>query len=292
MARRRTPAQIKSKIRQAQSKRKQAIARYNQAIRRHNQQVRQSVNQYSRQVRAHSGRVRANRQRIQNELARLARRAHTTRYMTYRASVHDLHRSYVRLEQHTETKSLGPAHDRLLDLSEREVANSLSVANATSGADDGETPTPDGLLDIVLTDELRQLSEDLDARWQGAVYSLNPRNPDAARHFCTSAREVVTQILELGAPDDDVAAHMPDCERTDQGKPTRRAKISYCLHRHSVLDANLTEFVEKDVDNIVTLFRVFNDGTHGSAGRFDLRQLNAVKKRVEDGILFLTALVA
>ena len=35
------------------------------------------------------------------------------------------------------------------------------------------------------------------------------------------------------------------------------------------------------------LFRIFNDGTHGLAGTFDFLQLNAIKKRVEDGIMFL-----
>ena len=39
------------------------------------------------------------------------------------------------------------------------------------------------------------------------------------------------------------------------------------------------------------LFDVFNKGTHGAAGTFDLSQLDAVKKRVENGIMFLTEII-
>lgn len=38
-------------------------------------------------------------------------------------------------------------------------------------------------------------------RWKGALFSLSPTNPDAAQHFCTSAREVLTSMLDIAAPD-------------------------------------------------------------------------------------------
>ena len=44
--------------------------------------------------------------------------------------------------------------------------------------------------------------------------------------------------------------------------------------------------VESDMNNVIELFEVFNEGTHGSAGAFDLPQLQAIRKRVEDGITF------
>ena len=43
----------------------------------------------------------------------------------------------------------------------------------------------------------------------------------------------------------------------------------------------------QDMQNIVDLFRIFNDGTHGSAGTFDMQMLSVIRKRVEDGIFFL-----
>lgn len=95
----------------------------------------------------------------------------------------------------------------------------------------------------------------------------------------------------MKAPDADVFALLPTCDRTERGNPTRRSKIRYFLHRQGMPEATLEEFVENDMENIVQLFRVFNDGTHGSAGTFDLSQLNAIKKRVEDGIMFLTEII-
>lgn len=56
-------------------------------------------------------------------------------------------------------------------------------------------------------------------------------------------------------------------------------------------DADLETFVEDDLENVIELFREFNDGTHGGAGRFDLRQLGSIKKRVEDAILFVYRIV-
>lgn len=62
------------------------------------------------------------------------------------------------------------------------------------------------------------------------------------------------------------------------------------LSRRGIEDDALEDFVENDISNIVELFRVFNDGTHGSSGTFNLPQLFSIKRRVEDGILFLCSL--
>jgi hypothetical protein len=147
------------------------------------------------------------------------------------------------------------------------------------------------LQNTAITNELSLISEDLNSRWMGAVFSLNPRNPDAARHFCTSAREVITRILEIKAPDAEVITALPECQKTDQGKPTRRAKVRFLLHQKGMYDDTLEEFVEQDIENIVELFRVFNAGTHGSAGTFNLLTLSSIKRRVEDGVVFLSQLV-
>ena len=53
----------------------------------------------------------------------------------------------------------------------------------------------------------------------------------------------------------------------------------------------LEAFVEADMNNVVDLFQVFNEGTHGSAGKFGLAQLRMIRKRVEDAIMFLSGLV-
>ena len=129
-----------------------------------------------------------------------------------------------------------------------------------------------------------------DHRWRGAIFSLNPNYPDASRHFCTSSREILCQILELAAPNGEVIAANPSCPRTEDGDPTRRAKIHYLLGRRGLSVDSLDEFVEQDVQNIIELFNVFNSGTHGAAGKFKLPELFTIKKRVEDGILFVAGI--
>ena len=173
-----------------------------------------------------------------------------------------------------------------MDLSGRETSNSLGVANSLLG-DEDPSLTEGDLGSTTVIAELQEISPDLDSRWRGAVFSLSPRNPDAARHFCTSAREIFTQILEITAPDKDVLRANPNCMTTDSGKPSRRSKIQFLLDRKGLADDALESFVEDDMDNIIQLFRLFNDGTHGSSGRFTISQLVAVKRRVENGIQFL-----
>lgn len=276
-------------IRQQEQKQRQAINKYNQAVRQHNQKVKRAVDDYNREIRAHNARVRANRQRLKNELTRLSHQkvTVTTRYVVFQTSTQTLVRTYDQLERRAEQNQYDPRFNRVLDLSERETANSLSVTNRLFSDTPELDEEQDGLKDAELADQLRQISPDLDDRWRGAVFSLDPRNPDAARHFCTSAREIFTQVLEIKAPDNEVFLFFPGCDKTERGNATRRSKIRYLLHRNGIADDTLESFVEEDIENILQLFHVFNDGTHGSAGKFGLQQLELIKKRVEDGIVFL-----
>jgi len=281
MARKYSSSQLRSKLQQTQRKQQQAINDFNRAVRKYNQEVR-----------AHNARVRANRQRLRSELARFNRHSTTTTIsVEYRTTVTALQESYVRLENRAENASLSSKYDWLLDLSERETANSLEVTNLLLGADVDSQQHEDNLEHAELLDNLQKISPELDARWRGAVFALDPRNPDAARHFCTSAREIMTQILEIKAPDSEVIRYFPHCDRTDQGKPTRRAKIKFILQRNNLFEGTLEEFVDHDMENILQLFHLFNRGTHGSSGAYDIKQLTAIKKRVEDGIMFLSEII-
>lgn len=299
MVRRISASQLRNKIRQAQQKQRQALNKYNQAVRQRNQKVRTAVNKYNsvvnrynQEVRAHNARVRANRTRLSHLTSRLnSQRTVTTRYTAYRTSVQSLHHTFRQFENRLDSNQIGPEYNRFVDLAERETANSVDVANRLFGNEPDVTDGVDGLQDAALGDKLRKISPDLDDRWQGAVFSLNPKNPDAARHFCTSARELFTQILEITASDADVFAALPCADKTQRGNATRRSKIKFLLHRRGMLEETLEDFVETNMENVVQLFRVFNDGTHGSAGTFGSSQLTAIKKRVEDGITFLTEII-
>ena len=293
MARRYSASRIRSKVRQAQQKIRQAQQKYNAEVRRYNQDARRAINRYNQSAHAHNERVRANQRRLASELARLNSRPTTTTsyYLVYYTSVRTLQNSYSRLGTSADSQQLDARYNRLLDLSEREAANSAEVTNRILGDQDAAAGSVDELEDAELLDGLRRISTDLDDRWNGAVFSLNPQNPDAARHFCTSAREIFARILQLKAPDADVVALLPDCDLTPNGRPTRRSKIRYFLARRDMTAESLEQFVEDDIENIVQLFNVFNEGTHGEAYTFDLQQLGAVRKRVENGIMFLTEII-
>jgi hypothetical protein len=272
-------SQVQSKIRQAQTKHKQAVNKINQKIRSHNSKVR-----------AHNARVRANRDRLRRELQKLARTASKPQYVTLRTSVETVQRSYMTMEARADADLYDARLDYFLDLSEREAANSASVMNALQGEeadDDTDGQQPPSEIDHIL----KSISQDVCDRWNGALFALNPQNPDAARHFCTSARELLTEILERFAADEDVRQAFPNCDVTDRGKPTRRAKVRFFFHQHGIADDAITDFVDDDLDNVVQLFRVFNEGTHGSSGKFAHSQLLAIRVRIENAVSLLWSIV-
>lgn len=294
MAQRMTPSQLKNKLRQMQNKQKRAINQYNSEVRKHNQEVKRAKNQYNSDVNRHNARVRSNRQKIASELRRLQSNQRTIRYSTVRTSAVSLNTRYEYLDS-KESDFANIAHgSNFLDLSEKENANSLEVSNAleSSDSDIGSSRDLASLRRSDITEILNSISPDLNNRWTGALFSLNPENPDAARHFCTSAREVFVQILDLNAPDKEVLKYDPDCEKTDHGKPIRREKVRYLLYKSGIKNDAAVDFVDEDVKNVLSLFRVFNDGTHGSSGKFSLDGLMAIKTRVENGISYLSSISA
>ncbi|MCH8744231.1 MAG: hypothetical protein IIB31_01135 [Chloroflexi bacterium] len=80
---------------------------------------------------------------------------------------------------------------------------------------------------------------------------------------------------------------IPDCPKTQQGTPTRRAKIQFLLQRSELTTVDIGEFVDEDIQNILELFDVLNSATHGEAGLYDWSTLVTIKRRVEDGLIFL-----
>lgn len=300
MVRKMTPAQFKAAANKAQRQQKQAVDKYNREARRHNAAVNKAVNDYNREARtynakarAHNARVENQRHRIQQEIRRLNSRPAGTTFVTYRSSVESLTRTYTVTEQRLAGGSITPAGRELVDRGSEEAANSAYLLNALDG--DGapeDDPTEDELRGPSMQAELSTFSEDLVDRWTGALFSLSPRNPDAARHFCTSAREVLIAMIGHAAPDSRVTEADPTCDRTDRGVPTRRAKVGFLLQRKGINEISIEDLVEEDVDNVLTLFRDFNNGTHGHAGRFTITQLNALRIRVESAIGFIHALCA
>jgi hypothetical protein len=293
-----TPAQYQAATRKAQREQKHAIDKYNREVSRRNAAVKKAVSDYNRDVRAYNSKARAHnakvenqRRRLNQEIRRLNSRPATTTFVTYRTSVETLTRSYSVTEEGLAGRSLSVTERELVDRGSEEAANSVYLLNAMDG--DGaqeDDPTEEELRRPSMEAELSTFAQDLVDRWKGALFSLSPSNPDAARHFCTSAREVLISMLDIAAPDSDVAVADSNCDRTDKGVPTRRAKVRYLLSRKGITETSIEDLVEDDMDNVLALFRTFNDGTHGHAGRFTITQLTAIRIRVESAIGFIHTL--
>ena len=275
-------------IRQAQQKQQQAIRKVNSAIDQYNRDVKRLVNDYNRDVRAHNSRVRANRARLQSELRRLnSSPTVTVRYTTSTRVARTVEQRFTGIESAVENGRWADP-DNLLDLAEAEAADSVASLNRLLSADDEAAAQ---LQATTLTNELSDISPELQDRWSGALFALNPSNPDAARHFCTSAREMLTAILDTEAPDATVIAAEPNYIKTPNGGVSRRAKIHYCLGRSGNAVTEMVEFVDADIDGVIALFDDFNHGTHGAAGRFPMTELVVLKERVEKVVQFIHRLV-
>ena len=282
-------------VRQAERKQKQAVDKYNREVRAHNQKVRaqqqkqkRAVDDYNRAARAHNTKVRTFRRRLVDELRKL-QSSSSTRTRRVSVSAESLHTAFSRVEARQQSGAGYP--EDLYALFEDETSNSLRAANAIDRADAADDDEAAGLQSTTLAGELRHFSPDLERRWEGALFALNPRNPDAGRHFCTSARECILTALDLAAPDDVVKRDLSSCAYANDGRLTRRSKLKYLLVRKGLVDDVVEDFVNEDVDDVLRLFRVFNDGTHGQSGRFEMHELVAVKVRAEAGIRFLHRLV-
>jgi hypothetical protein len=276
-------SQFKSQLRQMESRQRQAINNYNAAVRRFNT----SIDNYNREARAHNTRVRTNQRRLQSEIRKLASRpTQLTTRVTYRVSVQELHTYFQRVDA-AASRADWTADNHLVDLAELETANSVTLYNALNADQELASGDESVLRQSTLGRELSAVSADLAARWEGALFSLSVRNPEAARHFCTSSREILTTLLDTHAPDSQVRTVDPSCEMTEDGRVTRRSKIQFLLRRRGNAEPELVDFVTADIDNVITLFTAFNTGTHGTSGEYSIPQLAALKDRVEDAVQFL-----
>ena len=279
MARSINVSSIKSQMRQAQRKaERQLQTEVNKVTRKLESELNQEIRKYNSQLRH-------NQQIVTRELNRLSSRPNIQ--TTYRTSLNTMQRYYTDISDTYQNIEITPEQGRILDLVEREQINGLVTANVVENGDFSENT----IEDIEIGNKLQLVSEDLNNRWKGAVFALSPQNPDAARHFCTSAREIFTEFVELKAPDAKVFDFNPNCQKTDRGNATRREKIKYMMRNVDTTE-RVIDFAEADITNILELFHVLSDGTHGEAGRYEFNKLLQVKKRVEQGINFLCEISA
>lgn len=183
-----------------------------------------------------------------------------------------------------------------------EVLNSVEVLESISAAEsDAEVSqkepeleqTKESLKTEILgqQEEFEQLLitagwQDLVHMWQGANAVLNStNNPDYIRHFATSLRELLTQVIHRLAPDKEIKKWTEDKNHFHNGSPTRRTRLLYICR--SINHDIFYEFVEEDVDSVLELMSSFNRATHTPISPFNHTQVLTMQARLRAIINFL-----
>jgi len=138
-----------------------------------------------------------------------------------------------------------------------------------------------------LTELLNDLNPQLPVLLLGARTVIETQHADYVRHFATSLRELLTQVLHLLAPDDHLRAWSTDPSDYHNGRPTRRARIRYITRNvHDFFGG----FLITDVDAVLEFLDAFQKGTHALQPGFTPTDVLDLKIRME-GLLRLLLVV-
>ncbi len=282
--------QYNQKAKQHNQRVKRQIDNYNREVKKVNAANKKAVDDYNRAARQYNAEQLRRKQQYDMAVRRLTSTPQTTQihYRTTKiyTSSTDLYQSYDRLLHDVESSSTNLTNNDLYTrYPQQETTNSTELCNALNGYYSQDISS-DFLGQSKIEVSLSSVSHDLSNRWKGALFSLNHNNPDASRHFCSSVREILSELINIKAPDKDVWTAYPDCD-LHNSKPNRRSKVTYILSKRSVFMQSMVDFVEKDVNDVINLFFELNSGTHGRAGKLNVQQLIRLKKRVEDALQFI-----
>lgn len=261
---------------------KSQLNKLQREVKKVERQYRQGINDYNRVVRQYNYNVRNAKNKILRELNRMQTSTYTVN-STYYISTKAVHDTYTKVSN---SYNNGDIDENIFNAIENEDANNLELSNVVLNNCEVENSDIE-IEESNISAKLIKISSDLESRWKGALFSLNPNNPEAARHFCTSTREILKVLIDDGIKDKDVVAENPDCERTNNGTPTRKEKIKYAMNKKGINDELIIEFTNSNIENTVSLINELSNGTHGHANKYSLNQLKSFKKRFEDSINFV-----
>ena len=244
-------------------------------------QFKQEINNYNKAVRQYNSNVRNNKNKILRELNRM--KSTYTINTNYYVTTKLVHNFYIKVSNSYDN---GLVEEDIFNAIENEDANNLELSNVVLNNDEVENSDVD-LDESNISAKLIKISTDLNDRWKGALFSLNPNNPEAARHFCTSTREILKVLIDDRIKDKDVIDSNPQCDKTNYGSPTRKEKIKYAMNKKGISDELIIEFTDSNIENTISLINELSNGTHGHSNKYSLNQLKSFKKRFEDSINFV-----
>jgi len=135
---------------------------------------------------------------------------------------------------------------------------------------------------------LQQVDPGLARPYIGARDALHGNNADRARHILSSLRELWNHLLRRLAPDDSVAAWIPEItnqkDLLHDGKPTRRARVLYICRE---LNNNpLAEFLMHDTRSFLKLIELFNR-VHELETELTDEQLRAILLKTDSWLMYI-----
>ena len=135
---------------------------------------------------------------------------------------------------------------------------------------------------------LQQVDPGLTRPYIGARDALHSNNADRARHILISLREMWNHLLRRLAPDDLVAAWIPEVpnqkDLLHEGKPTRRARVFYICRELN--NDPLTDFMMHDTQALVKLIELFNR-VHKLETELTDEQLRAIFLKTDSWLMYI-----
>jgi len=137
------------------------------------------------------------------------------------------------------------------------------------------------------TELISSINPDFVSLLSGAEESLLSKNSDKIRHSITSLRELLTQIMHILSPDNEIVRIYSDKKYyDDKGKPTRRTRLMYIFKNHDGNDY-LVDFYDADINAILCLFDLYQKGTHEVKSSMNDDQLKYIISRTKNLICYL-----
>lgn len=140
-------------------------------------------------------------------------------------------------------------------------------------------------LNAELSGYLSDMDPDMPKMLEGAKESLKLNNPDKIRHFSTSLRELFTHVIHHLSPNDKIKKWSEDPSYYFNKKPTRKARLLYICR--GINHDSFTDFIESDIDSVLSFINLFQGGTHGIKSKLTDNQLNAMLLRMESTLTYL-----
>lgn len=275
---------LNSQIRQAQQKvnrevKKQVadynrgVQKYNQEVRKHNTKRKQAIYKFNSDIRRLSQQQRSRTVEVvlvQSGKIEIETRPNVIRLIESQKGLN-----------FQAAPSLDVFQQTLPNLTENEVAETVDTYNLL--VQPGELPITENAGELLLDSSFEEVLGAIDSEfvniWRGALWALDPRNTDRARQFMTSSRELIRLLIDKVAPIEQVLSSHPDCEKDQNNRPTRRAKLKYLCR--SLPCQGLSEFVERDIQSTIDLYELLSGGTHRQRNTSNDSALLAIKDRVQ-----------